>query len=79
MFIAVNAGRQPSPFGGADGKLRPTSQVDFRSSERRGMFLLFRAINMSPLQGEERSDRATRIGNRQSVMRRPTRYTAWWY
>jgi hypothetical protein len=49
MSIAVNANKRPSPFGGAEGGLRFTSQASFRSSERRRRSSPLQTIDMSPL------------------------------
>jgi len=51
MFIAVNANKRLSPFGGAEGGFGFTSQAGFRSSERRRRCLPLQAINMSPQTG----------------------------
>ena len=51
MSIAVNADKRLSPFGGAEGGLRFTSQTGFRSSERRMGCLTLQLMNISPLTG----------------------------
>ncbi len=40
MFIAVNANKPPSPFGGADGQVAIYPSSQSRSSERRRSILL---------------------------------------
>jgi hypothetical protein len=55
MSIAVNANKRPSPFGGAEGGLRFTSQASFRSSERRRRIAITNYRHVAP--NEAKTDR----------------------
>jgi hypothetical protein len=74
MSIAANANPMSFSVRRSGRQIKPTTQIDFRSSERRRTFLLFRAINMSPLQGEEEIQFGPRESASSTVMRRPTCY-----
>jgi len=52
MSIAKNANPTTFSVRRSGRQIKPTIQLDFRFSERRTRLLLFRAINISPLQGE---------------------------
>jgi len=56
MSIAVNANPTTFSVRRSGRQIKLTTQLEFRSSERRRTFSLFRAINISPLRGEERSN-----------------------
>ena len=52
MFIARKANITPAPFGGAERIWTRTSPVEFRSSERRMVFVKFYSRNISLLRSE---------------------------
>ena len=57
MFIAVNANKPPSPFGGADGQvvIYPSSQSPLLPNGE-GRACRYEPINISPRRGEDKDD-----------------------